>query len=1070
MAAQSSHSFDYNTWLRWIVSRPWIMLLIILLLTIAAGYRLPSIKINASSYAISVKDIPEFAAYENFLEEFGGAEYIQVVAKGDNIFEPETFARVSRMADKLAKIPGVQTVISLPGAKRDMDLLDEWTPAQFEEKIEPVDLFVRNIISKDKKTTTITLILNDIRGGEEELVRAIQEAVDSEKGDMTVYEIGMPLISQAVLSVIKRDFMILPPAAFVVMILTLIVLFKSVRILIGPLACITISIIWAFGAMAWTGAPVAALTLVVPIFLMAVGTAYCLHVAAEYQNTIKTAKTPQEAAIACLEQVRLPTALAVFTTLIGLSSLMLNRTEAVREFAFPACIGMLSQLVLILLLFPAILAMTPLPKRQAKAKKEDLLDRLLSKIAILNLDHSKKALIVIGVIVGASLLGFFLLKVDADVTKYLGKDAPVTKHFHDVYQDMAGCFPINVIAQGNRSECFRSLDKLHRLSELQRYLESVDGVDKTISTADYLKLINYSVNGYRKQDYTLPETQADLENLYNLYRMLLGGADTQKFVSDDFSSANILMMTHISSTHEWLETQKRIEAYCQEHFGEDFSVSITSMAVIVAHSNEIVTVSLIEGLLIIICVVLGIMLVALLSPKAGLVTLLPNCFPLVILFGVIGWFSVELSMNTAMVASIAIGLALDDTIHYMVRYSRELRHGLDRRKALETAIRSVGRPIIFTSITITMGFLILLFSGYKPTATFGALMAVTMMSALVGDLIILPSMMLKVDLVTLLDLLRVKLGIAPEKGIPLFAGLSKSQVRLLLSAGAIRNYPKGHILMEPGKGRDSLYAVISGEAALYHTIPSQDDSLVGARIRLAALKPGDVIGEMGGASSWHGKTATLMATTYVELLEINPGVVKRIQWLSPPTAYKFMLNLVEVLAQRLEATTQRLAGEGYRDSVTGLINPASFERALEKEIHRVRRYGSQLALGVVEIQNLIDISTRFGLHTGDRVLAHVSRVLGKRIREFDTLCRLDEQHFGMLLVRAGEEGGQAIVRRLSSLLNKDLDKDLPRLDVAVGFVVFSGEEEVTAGQLLSRAHKALESGKAPEAVLQRLVV
>ena len=1063
MEARLSHFFSYNTWLRWIVRHPWIVLGCALVFTVAAGYRLPFIKINASSYEILVKDIPEFTAYENFLKDFGGPEYIQVVVKADNIFLPDTFARVGHMADRLARIPGVQTVISLPGAKRDMDLLDEWTSVQFEEKVQPVDLFVRNIISEDKKTTTITLILSDIRGGEAELVQAVRDAVDAEKGPMTVYEIGMPLISQAVLDVIKRDFSLLPPVAFTIMLLTLIILFRSVKILAAPLACITFSIIWAFGAMAWTSVPVAALTLVVPIFLMAVGTAYCLHVATEYENVAMAAESPREAALACLENVRLPTTLAVFTTLIGLSSLLLNRTEAVREFAMPACIGMLSQLVLILFLFPAILAITPLPKARTRKRKEDLLDKLLVKIAVINLDHRKAALTAVAVITGLAILGFPLLRVDADVTKYLDDDLPVSRNFHDVYRDMAGCFPINVIAVCNQSECFRSLEKLHRLAELQRYLESVDGIDKTLSTADYLKLINYSVNDYRKDNYALPESQADLDNLYNLYKMLFGGSGTQKFVSDNFTKANILMMTHISSSHDWLETQERIEKYCKETFGNDFSVSITSMAVMVAHSNKIVTISLIEGLLIIICVVLGIMLVALLSPKAGLVTLLPNCFPLVVLFGAIGWFSVELSMNTAMVASIAIGLALDDTIHYMVRYSRELRHGLDRRKALETAIRTVGRPIIFTSITISLGFLILVFSGYKPTATFGALMALTMISALVGDLVVLPSMMLRVDLVTLLDLLRVKLGIAPDKGIPLFAGLSKAQIRLLLSAGAIRNYPQGHILMEPGRGRDSLYAVISGEVALYHTIPSRDEnSLAGARIRLATLRPGDVIGEMGSSSQWHGKTATLMATTYVELLEINPGVVKRIQWLSPPTAYKFMLNLVAVLAQRLESTTQRLAGEGYRDSVTGLINPSSFERTLEKEIHRVKRYGSQLALGIVQIRNLHAISTRFGLHTGDQVLAHVSRVLGQRIREFDTLCRLDEHHFGMLLVRAGEEGGQAIIRRLSALLNQDLDKSLPRLEVGVGFVVYDGEDEVTAGQLLSEAHKALEQDSTPE--------
>lgn len=1060
MSIRPYNIFEYETWLKWVVRHPFVVIIGIILITVGMGYRLPHIQVDASSYGIVVKNIPESAAYDLFLKEFGGAEYIQVVVKADNIFEPKTFARIERLADRLAKIDGVQTVISLPGAKKDLDLLEEWSSTDFEKIAEPLELFVRNIISEDKKTTTLTLIIKDVRGNEGALVRAVEKAVEEEKGSMTAYEIGMPIISQAVLAIIKKDFSTLPPIAFAIMLTTLIILFRSIKVLIAPVSCITISVVWAFGVMAWTNTPVAALTLVVPIFLMAVGTAYCLHVATEYINVAKTCATPKKAALACMEHIKLPTTLAVATTLVGLSSLVLSRTEAVREFAMPACIGMLSQLVLILILFPAILSLIPLPKKKAEDRKADFIDRILSKIVDIDLNHRKAALGVIAAITAMALFGFTLLRIDGDVTTYLGEDEPVTRNFHNVYKDMAGCFPINVVVTCPKEACFKNLSKLKRLSELQVYLESIDGVDKTLSTADYLKLINYSVNDNRKNYYALPRDQADLDNLYNLYRMLLGGTDTQKFITDDFSKANILMMTHISSTHDWLHTQKQIEKYCAEHFGKDFSISITSMAVLVAHSNRIVTTSLIKGLFAIIGVVLAIMLVALLSPKAGLVTLLPNCFPLAILFGTIGWFSIEFSMNTAMIASIAIGLALDDTIHYMVRYSRELRTGLDRRRALEIAVKTVGRPIIFTSITITLGFLILVFSGYKPTATFGVLMAVTMASALVGDLILLPTMMIRVDLVTMLDLLRVKLGTAPQKGIPLFSGLSQAQVRLLLSAGAIRNYPKGHILMESDASCESLFAVISGEISLFHTIPSKDDdSLAGARIRLATLKPGDVIGEIGSTKQWHGKTAILLATTAVELLEINPGVVKKIQWLSPPTAYKFMLNLVGVMAQRLENTTQRLAGEGYRDAVTDLINPTTFERVVDKEIHRTKRYGGQMAMGIIEVRNLKAISAQRGLQAGDRVLAHVSRVLSRRVREFDTLSRLDEQHFGVLLVRAGADGANAITRRLSALLNDGLEQDLPRLEIAMGFVVFDHKTSATASELLALAGKALLQDK-----------
>jgi len=196
----------------------------------------------------------------------------------------------------------------------------------------------------------------------------------------------------------------------------------------------------------------------------------------------------------------------------------------------------------------------------------------------------------------------------------------------------------------------------------------------------------------------------------------------------------------------------------------------------ISASSQLLIAGQIKSLSIGLILIFGIMFLMFLSAKVGLIAILPNIYPIIVNFGIMGWLGIRLSMATGLIASIAIGLAVDDTIHYLHRYNREFRKDLNKDRALRDTIKSVGKPIIFTTLTISVGFSILLFSHFQPTATFGFLMVVTMLLALIGDLIILPALMLHVELVTAWDLLKLMPslggmtpGIAHELNQPLNA-------------------------------------------------------------------------------------------------------------------------------------------------------------------------------------------------------------------------------------------------------------------------------------------------------------
>ena len=374
---------------------------------------------------------------------------------------------------------------------------------------------------------------------------------------------------------------------------------------------------------------------------------------------------------------------------------------------------------------------------------------------------------------------------------YFRENTDISRNFHDIYQDLSGSFPINVVLKGNEEDYFEDPAHLTAISDLQQFLETLPKVDKTVSFTDYLKLVNYSMNRYETEFYSLPKESYELRMLLNSYKMLLGRDMLTQFMDESYSKANIVLLTHISSSMDFLETRSKILAYVKQHLSENISVDVTGIGMVISESSHHLVQGQIKSLFLTMGIVFTVMFILFLSGKVGLVATLTNFFPVLVTFGIMGWFGIELSMATGLIASIAIGLAVDDTIHYLVRYNREFKKDLDKDRALRDTIEGVGKPIMFTSLTISLGFSLLLFSHFGPTAVFGVLMMITMLSALVGDMILLPSLMLHVELVTAWDLLRlmpslggISAGIAHELNQPLNAiKMGSEYLKTMLQTG-----------------------------------------------------------------------------------------------------------------------------------------------------------------------------------------------------------------------------------------------------------------------------------------------
>ncbi|HDZ89649.1 MAG TPA: histidine kinase, partial [Deltaproteobacteria bacterium] len=219
--------------LNYTVNHPVQIILLIALVTIIFAAKIPSLRFETSIYDLIIEDLPETLAYEQFKKEFGSEEIILVVARTGGVFHPDTFQQIERLAQSLSRVNGIRRVISLPGIKKAMDITGKWSLEDFEGVVEGIDLLQRNLISRDKKTTAITLILEDTKQ-KARVIDGVKGLIDQYRDSFSIYQIGMPIVSSALARFTRQDFLTLPVMTFSLIALILFLFLRNLRGVLLP--------------------------------------------------------------------------------------------------------------------------------------------------------------------------------------------------------------------------------------------------------------------------------------------------------------------------------------------------------------------------------------------------------------------------------------------------------------------------------------------------------------------------------------------------------------------------------------------------------------------------------------------------------------------------------------------------------------------------------------------------------------------------------------------------------------------------------------------------------------------
>ncbi len=562
----------------------------------------------------------------------------------------------------------------------------------------------------------------------------------------TFHVSGRPHIKSQMYAAMTRDLSRLIPIALCVVAAVLGAVSGTLRGVLLPMATVSVAVLWTFGAMAWLERPLTVLSVLLAPMLVAVGSVYGVHIVNRYEEESLGGGEGRAVVGRCQQQMIVPVLIAGLTTGIGFAALAISDVPAVFEIGAFSVLGVASVTAVSLTGIPAALALLPLRERERRLVfsqyLDSALDRVLASAVWVSRCH-KKAVIAVAsaaMLVAAELIP--RIEIDTDYLSYFDEDAPVRLEFEAINRLLAGAVPLFVVIEASAPGGLRDPHLLRSIEALQRRLDAVPGVSRTMSLVDSLRILNRAVSGDDPQAERVPDSRAAVTELL----FMLPKGDSQRFLTVDHSRANVIVRTGRVGSAAMRSLADGIRAAIREQeLPEGASAQLTGNALLLNRAADGVarrqplTVGLAAA------TIFALLAFGLRSLRLGLVAMVPNVVPVVIFFGVLGSGLSPLSLPTSLIGSVALGIAIDATAHYIVRYRSERLSGASPSESVSRCTHSVGRAIAIATLMLSFGFLSVTLSGFATLREFGYLSAMTMAVCGVTDLLLLPAVLLSVD-------------------------------------------------------------------------------------------------------------------------------------------------------------------------------------------------------------------------------------------------------------------------------------------------------------------------------------
>lgn len=733
-----------------VIALRWPIILFIAAVTVILGLQIRNLRIDADVLSSLPESDPDAVLMKRIGKNFGGNRMGIVILETDNIYKPEVISDIRILTDTIERIDGIYSVssltniINIKGGDSGIEigqLVDEYSIPQTSEDFDQLRgniaanaMYKGSIVSEDETSSLIVFTLTE----DADVNLVARQVIDkttalglSEK----LYYIGSPMLITYIAELMKNDLSNLLPVAFLLIAVILFLSFRSWGGVILPLLTAVISIVWALGLMAVFGFSMSMISNNIPMILLAVGSAYAIHVVNRIQ--VVSSLGIEHSVRSALNYVMVPVILAAVTTAIGFVSFIFGAyLKMIRDFGIFTAIGTLVACLLSIVFVPAILSLTKVrvkKTRQNLKESSAVARRLLIPLKEFLFKYPRQTLIAWLAVIGLSLLGIFFIKRSVDIQDYFKKGNPTRQAEHIMVEKFGGTKPVFVHFRGNMQDPM----VLNKMMEASAYMEESPDIYTSMSVAKLIAEINLAITGNR-------EVPVEEEMVQQLWFLLDGNEVMKRFVSEDLTEGIIISKFRSPDNKSKKEFRSYMQRFIEDNSTEDCEILITGMPFVDITMDRSLVNSQIGSISIAIVFVIIIVGLILRSLISGVYAAIPIIAAIIILFGIMGLTGISLNIATVLVASVALGIGIDYSIHVISHFNQTYKVTNDLDRALEEAVVISGKAILINVISVSAGFLVLIFSKMVPLQYFGILIAISMFSSSFGALTLLPAILILV--------------------------------------------------------------------------------------------------------------------------------------------------------------------------------------------------------------------------------------------------------------------------------------------------------------------------------------
>lgn len=743
----------------------------VLLGTLFMGFQMKNIQMSYESADLLPKTDSAYVDYSRFRETFGQEGNVMVFAIRDsNFYELDKINDWIRMGDSIKALEGVNALVSITHTfnlhknteLKKFEVLPIF-PAHINTKAELDSLaFIAEnlpfyegmLINKNNHTYNMLITVSAEVMNSPARVKLVQDVLKvtelfTEKHQLRMHYSGMPYIRVINAENIKSEMYMFIALSLLITAIILYLFFRSFRIVGFSVGIIGINVIWSMGFMAILGTKITLLTAMLPPLLIVIGIPNCVYMINKYHAEYVRHGNKIKALQRMVQKVGNASLLSNLTTAAGFATFIITSSRILVEFGLIAFISITTVFLICLILIPTVFSYLPVPDaKQTKHLYNPFINKVIDKLVFIVVNRRHTVYYVAGVLVIAGIYGITQMKTTGYMVDDLKESDPIRQDLAFFESNFGGLMPLEVsIDFGKPNQVFK-LSNLEKLDQLNTEFSKDQDLSRALSVVEAAKFANQAYYNGNVSYYKLPSNMT--KNFVMKYVMeSTGGMNSMasSFVDSTMQKVRLSFRVKDIGTKKMEAKEDSLRNKIEEIFPADkHKTSVTGSSVIFFKGNQYLINNLFSSLALAIFLIAGFMAWMFKSKRMVLIALVPNVIPQIITAAIMGYVGIPIKASTILVFSVAFGISVDNTIHYLAKYRQELQAtNWSIRSSVVLALKETGQSMIYTSIILFFGFGIFCLSSFGGTFALGLLTSITLFAAMLANLIVLPSLLLTME-------------------------------------------------------------------------------------------------------------------------------------------------------------------------------------------------------------------------------------------------------------------------------------------------------------------------------------